>query len=171
MKTLIEDRLQASINMDAINGDNMERAVVGLQMQEAIYEIRKLRDVIKQKEAAVVNKETPCWCGRLHKDSEHTLLYNYTSLEMSRKLVENGIVLETEKVWAFVPGDITKPDSPGKWALISKPLYPYKEQYPAPNLSELWRELPEGSRLKMAKGFSIAASAELLIWVRKEGIG
>ena len=51
MKTLIEDRLQASINMDAINGDNMERAVVGLQMQEAIYEIRKLRDVIKRKEA------------------------------------------------------------------------------------------------------------------------
>jgi len=46
MKSPIEDRLQASINMDAINGDNMERAVVGLQIQEAVYEIRKLRAAI-----------------------------------------------------------------------------------------------------------------------------
>ena len=47
---LIEDRLQASINMDAINGNNQERAVLGLQIQEAIYELRKLRNAYYSRE-------------------------------------------------------------------------------------------------------------------------
>jgi hypothetical protein len=51
MKGLIEDRLQASINMDAINGDSTERSILGLQIQEAVYELRKLRHSLKDKEA------------------------------------------------------------------------------------------------------------------------
>lgn len=51
MKAPIEDRLQASVNMDAVNGDSIERSVVGLQIQEAIYEIRKLRNLIKELES------------------------------------------------------------------------------------------------------------------------
>jgi hypothetical protein len=43
MKQPIEERLQASIKHDAVNGDNPERAVVGLQIQEAIYLTRTLR--------------------------------------------------------------------------------------------------------------------------------
>jgi hypothetical protein len=50
-KSPIEDRLQASINFDAINGDSMERAVVGMQIQEAVYEIRMLRAASRTVEA------------------------------------------------------------------------------------------------------------------------
>jgi hypothetical protein len=43
MKALIEDRLQASIKYDVLHGSEQERAVLGLQIQEAIYELRSLR--------------------------------------------------------------------------------------------------------------------------------
>jgi len=39
----IEDRLEASLKMDAINGDPFERTIVAKQIREAIAEIRKLR--------------------------------------------------------------------------------------------------------------------------------
>jgi len=43
MKSLIEDRLQAAIKYDVIHGNEQERTVLGLQIQEAIYELRTLR--------------------------------------------------------------------------------------------------------------------------------
>jgi len=61
---------------------------------------------------------------------------NYTSLPLSRKLVENGIDLKTEAV--FCSDGL----SGSKYDLIQRPLFPYKEQYPAPSFAELWRELP-----------------------------
>ena len=44
IKGLIEDRLQATIRADAINGDEFERSVVTLQIEEAIDELRRLRE-------------------------------------------------------------------------------------------------------------------------------
>ena len=44
----IENRLEASLKFDAINGDSYERGVVASQIREAILEIRKLREEIKQ---------------------------------------------------------------------------------------------------------------------------
>jgi len=32
---------------------------------------------------------------------------------------------------------------PGKWELIQKPLFPYKDQVPASSMADVWRELPE----------------------------
>jgi hypothetical protein len=72
---------------------------------------------------------------------------NYGSLEACQRLVAAGIVLETENVWAFVPilrmvGGI-EGNPPGKWELIQKPLFPYKDQVPASSMADVWRELPE----------------------------
>jgi len=45
----IENRLEASLKFDAINGDSYERSVVASQIREAILEIRKLRkEIIKE---------------------------------------------------------------------------------------------------------------------------
>ena len=65
---------------------------------------------------------------------------DYCTLGMARRLQEAGIVVETEKVWAFKPTSLN-PD--GVWQLIIKPLWPYREQYPALSMSEAWRLLPE----------------------------
>ena len=59
---------------------------------------------------------------------------DYCSLEMSRKLADAGIVLETNMNWANVKGY----DDVEEWELN----YSWGE-YPAPSMSELWRELPE----------------------------
>jgi hypothetical protein len=112
------------------------------------------------------------------------------SLEASKKLVDNGIVLETEKSFHAYP-------SPkyGKWLynLINTNL-DNTEDIPAPSMAEVWRELPEhynGGRkcLMMAEGINIAgysngngfdcsnnfpnrnptdALIDLLIWVIKD---
>jgi hypothetical protein len=50
MKTSIEDRLQASINMDAINGNSAEKSVVGRQIQEAIYKIKQQKAVLAERD-------------------------------------------------------------------------------------------------------------------------
>ena len=69
---------------------------------------------------------------------------NYCSLEMSRRLVAAGIVLETD-FYHYVSSDY-----PNESTIISKKdrgsygLYKAAMLYPAPNLSELWRELPQG---------------------------
>ena len=61
---------------------------------------------------------------------------DYTTPEMSLKLVENGIVLATDMIWMK--------DQEGRWILT----FPINEgaddvAIPAVNFSELWRELPE----------------------------
>jgi hypothetical protein len=75
---------------------------------------------------------------------------NYGSLKACQDLVTAGIVLETEKVWAFVPNHYDmdqEGNSRGVWKLIDPPLYPYRDQIPAPSMSELWRELPESIQI------------------------
>ena len=119
---------------------------------------------------------------------------NRASLGASHRLIEAGIVLETEAVWRL-----------SQWGLGQKE--PYAElmskyrardfqqadkgnnnimamHYPAPSMAEVWRELPEGTRLYRGKSRHYAymqndgegqvdvnpidALIDLLIWVRKE---
>lgn len=61
---------------------------------------------------------------------------NYASLEASKKLVDNWIVLETEAVWR------KKRDKTGYY-LSRKALYHRTSDVPAPSFVELWRELPD----------------------------
>ena len=61
---------------------------------------------------------------------------NYASLEASKRLVETGIVLETEAVWR------KKRDKTGYY-LSRKALYHRTSDAPAPSMAEVWRELPE----------------------------
>ena len=60
---------------------------------------------------------------------------NYTSLEMSRKLVEAGIALETGLRWF---------EFKGEWHLLrpTTSLLDVCDNVPAPCMAELWRELP-----------------------------
>lgn len=70
-------------------------------------------------------------------------LLNYASLEASKRLVEAGIVLETDAVWVKWYSD-NYPH--GEYRLVYKALVQieeFNEQYPAPSLAEVWRELPE----------------------------
>ena len=62
---------------------------------------------------------------------------NYASLEASKKLVDAGIVLETEFYWC-------KDESVG-WYLRDESTYSLDvhESIPAPCFTEVWRELPE----------------------------
>ena len=107
---------------------------------------------------------------------------SYCSLEMSKKLHEVGIELETDCVWVddFV---LDKQE----WHLLTQQVYGNNsfhydhECFPAPSMSELWREI--GFSLIGVQGeyeFSCScqnseiyssvnpadALAELLIWVR-----
>lgn len=60
---------------------------------------------------------------------------NYASLDTSKRLVEAGIVLETECIW-FKGVD-------RDWHLTSKWLANRApEKIPAPSMAEVWRELP-----------------------------
>ena len=67
---------------------------------------------------------------------------NYASLEASKKLVDNGIVLETEAGWYKI-------FRPGCHAFVmvlsmrSGNEKFYGDNYPAPSMAEVWRELPE----------------------------
>lgn len=110
---------------------------------------------------------------------------NYASLEASQRLVDAGIVLETETVWFF---------STTGWELVQRyAQHPVNRHYcPAPSMAEAWRELPERVNnmtlkvrksgdntevcydshgpyvLKVNTNFADAL-IDLLIWVRKEG--
>ena len=111
---------------------------------------------------------------------------NYASLEASKRLVEAGIVLETESVWA-------QNLKTGDWFHAYKKLLVVPTIIiPAPCMAEVWRELPSDDwelyqlirKYLMFRGLDfedyavamelirIARSADalidLLIWVRKE---
>jgi len=110
---------------------------------------------------------------------------NYASLEASKRLVEAGIVLETDFYWASVDME--------NWSLCTIPHKVGFKEYPAPSMSEGWRELPpQGCYLTANQGYYYAwiewtdfeghgksceakentnpadALIDLLIWVRKE---
>ena len=61
---------------------------------------------------------------------------NYASLSASKKLVDNGIVLETEKTWFF--------RNTG-WEMVDRYAAHHVNRHylPAPSMAEVWRELPE----------------------------
>jgi hypothetical protein len=67
---------------------------------------------------------------------------NYASLEASKRLVETGIVIETEAGWykIFRPGchsfDMVLSMRSGNEKF-------YGDNYPAPSMAEVWRELPD----------------------------
>ena len=108
---------------------------------------------------------------------------NYTSLEASKRLVDAGIVLETEAVWR------KKRDKTGYY-LSRKALYHRTSDIPAPSMAEVWRELPEASAylhtnketevwledeediIPKSNSFANTNPTDsliyLLIWVRKE---
>lgn len=58
---------------------------------------------------------------------------NYCSLEMSKKLVDAGIMLETDVYWIRIANS---------QMMLSSFIYRVDEKYPAPTMAELWRELP-----------------------------
>jgi hypothetical protein len=69
---------------------------------------------------------------------------NYASLEASKKMVENWVVLETDFVWRL---------GTDGWKLLSKDwvtnmMSNTYESYPAPCFTEVWRELPFQSYIK-----------------------
>lgn len=106
---------------------------------------------------------------------------NYASVEASKKLVDTGIMLETEAVWR------KKRDKTGYY-LTWKKLYHRTSDIPAPTMAEVWRELPEETVCKKqydeTKCTNVStydlkvffnsnptdALIDLLIWVRKEKI-
>ncbi len=113
---------------------------------------------------------------------------NYASLEASKKLVDNGIVLETEMYWGCQTGTGTP-----IWKLQLKNCHfihcegeDYPE-YPAPCFTEVWRELPEETVCKkqydVTKCTNVStydlkvffnsnptdALIELFIWLKGEG--
>ena len=67
---------------------------------------------------------------------------NYASVKASKRLVEAGIVLETEAGWykIYRPGchsfDMVLSMRSGNEKF-------YGDNYPAPSMAEVWRELPE----------------------------
>jgi hypothetical protein len=76
---------------------------------------------------------------------------NYASLEASKKMVDNGIVLETDAVWVKWYFDSSTPYNrePYEWRLQYKALIQTDfESIPAPCFTDVWRELPEGAECK-----------------------
>ena len=75
---------------------------------------------------------------------------NYASLEASKKLADNGIVLETDFVWRL---------GADGWKLLNKDwvtnmMSNTYESYPAPCFADVWRELPDinqGARIYLTK--------------------
>jgi hypothetical protein len=64
---------------------------------------------------------------------------NYCSLNVAKRLIDTGIVLETEAVWRL---------GADGWKLLNKDwvtnmMSNTYESYPAPSFAEIWRELPE----------------------------
>jgi len=100
---------------------------------------------------------------------------NYASLEASKRLHDADIILETDAVWE---------EKEGQTRLNLKANCP--DGFPAPSMTEVWRELPNNAALLKNKVYytSIGGSDNaykeftsenptdaliyLLIWVRKE---
>ena len=121
---------------------------------------------------------------------------NFGSLEASKRLVDVGIVLETEHCWQWK--DPCSPDDMaygayGEWILVQRSIdHIDAECIPAPSMAEVWRELTDYKDLAPALkkdgyytcayydcedntglGYSsdlnpTDALIDLLIWVRKE---
>lgn len=100
---------------------------------------------------------------------------NFASFEFSMKLVDVGIILDTDFLYNF-NGEI----------MYAPLVAPSEIAIPAPRMSEVWRELPDKTQLyKIQNGAQIIfdgasipelyknptdALIDLLIWVRKNFI-
>jgi hypothetical protein len=73
---------------------------------------------------------------------------NYAILEASKRLVEAGIVLETDAGWVIDGYD---------WMLMPKDkMASWAHFIPAPSLAEVWRELPNGCYIQQVEdGFVV----------------
>jgi len=80
---------------------------------------------------------------------------NYGSLEACKRLVDNGIVLETEAVWRKNRDQRVEPG----YHLTRKALYHRKTDIPAPCMAEVWRELPSGAEIISQKGNTVCMHA------------
>lgn len=103
---------------------------------------------------------------------------NYASLEASQRLVAAGIVLKTDSKWAEYDLKL------GLFELCPAYRYYFEgKEFPAPSMSELWRELPKAAWMikgqfqggttaiyndshKYSNENPCDALADLLIWVR-----
>jgi hypothetical protein len=117
---------------------------------------------------------------------------NVASLSASKKLVDNGIVLETDAVWVkwYFDGSTPYNREPYEWRLQYKALTQTDfESIPAPCFTEVWRELPFQSYIKklddgstlvwicdddiesnmIANTNPTDALIDLLIWLKGEG--
>ena len=66
---------------------------------------------------------------------------NYASREASQRLVEAGIMLETDHSWVWmIPDAKTGYAIDMTWRVKDNPQY---GKLPAPCMAEVWRELPE----------------------------
>jgi hypothetical protein len=114
-------------------------------------------------------------------------LNNYATLEASQRLVSNGIVLETDAVWAWCDKNKSmKPyENPTLYLFSHIDSKVFDHWYSAPSMTEVWRELqkyiyPGNYKLKdkiwdalyRPKNNTTDALIELLIWVKaqKEGV-
>ena len=101
---------------------------------------------------------------------------NYASLEASKRLVEAGIVLETEALWVkwYFDSSTNMNYHPYEWRLMYRGLTQDDlKSIPAPCMAEVWRELPpfEGhGKIYEAKENINPTDAlvALLIWVRSD---
>jgi hypothetical protein len=94
---------------------------------------------------------------------------NYASLAASKRLVEAGIVLKTEVVWATDGLD---------WVLMSRDRCgSWMQGIPAPSMAEVWRELPYqehtvryGAYLEMSKIVGIDIGEQTYVAYMRDGI-
>ena len=114
---------------------------------------------------------------------------NYCSLNLAQRLIDAGIVLETDHQWLMLKNED---------CYLSGEIVPMIEiirELPAPSMAELWRELPEyitngstiqylemgktGSKTYASYDFAddyvlfdnpADALAELLIWVKEQKV-
>ncbi len=71
---------------------------------------------------------------------------NYGSLEACKRLVDAGIMLETECKWYHH----TLARTEGIWKLENIVTRFYNDAVPAPSMAEIWRELPGKTLLRIA---------------------
>jgi hypothetical protein len=85
---------------------------------------------------------------------------NYASLEASQRLVDEGIMLDTDSYWAIYLGNTHLASLVNNDSIHNKDLLSECKNYiPAPTMAEVWRELPEGT-ISMKANNRLYCSAE-----------
>jgi len=147
------------------------------------YEIRQMLRKHPDEQGYIIARAldtTPGYVSKVRKEVVKGMNnLNYASREASQRLVDVGIVLDTDYMWFEHENK--------DWILVSSDCVSIKafkdgHTYPAPSMAEVWRELPYGSWTHKSsdkyeawfdqKCFQSTnptdALIDLLIWVRKE---